>query len=336
MTFEAKTIGLLAGLESGGYAVDPTLTPASNGLMVRSFSHDEELSEVEKARMGARPRAAGISAGKYKSKWKCEVALQGPAEPAGGDPYPVPAWLKLLQICGMALASTGTPVDTHTMVYDSRVAQQSMAFYHWFYQYGADEGLQRKLLGARAIHSWQVGINEEFLFTFEGEALVGALSDLTNQTQPTYQAITEADDAANGKSMTVTIGGVSTHCTSIKFKSNRTITNRDSVQAASGLLEVQTDVKPGANFEIEMDRELEIKATRDDLADWLGEVKVAWEILIVTAGGMQFRAFGDRLQTGSFKRTAKDGVWRVDGKFYPCDSTTRGDNAISYEFKRAA
>lgn len=337
MTMEGKSLGFMRKPEVT-YAVDPTPTPASNGLMVKNFVHDDELSEVEKQRMGARPRSAGTDPGKYKTKWKCEVPLQGPPEPDPGDPYPAPAWLSLFAICGMVITTSGTPVDTHTIVYDTRVAQASMTFYHWFIKYGTKDALQTKIHGARAVHSWQVGINEEFLFTFEGEGIHGGTSDISSFTEPTYQDIVEADDAANGKAMTVTIGGVSTDCTMIKFKSNRTIANEDSVQSATGLKEVLIDMKAGANFEFEMDRVLELKAVRDDLGDWLagGTVKVAWEILIVTAGGMQFRAFGDRLQTASFKRSMKDGLWRVDGKFYPCDSTARGDNAITYEVKRAA
>lgn len=330
---EAKTLGLLAKLESS-YGVDASPVVATDGIMVKSFTWDFDLSEIEKQRMGARPRAAGIQPGKYKVKWKCEVELQGPAAPGGGDPYIAPAFLRFLKACGIVVTTSGTPVNTHTAVYDSRVAQPSLTIYHWFIEEGTKNALQTSILGARATVTWQVGINEAFVFTFEGEGKFGAQTDLTTFTEPTYQDIVEADDAANGKAMTVTIGGVSTDCTNIKFKSNRTLSNVDSVQQATGLKMVMIDVKPGANFELEMDRELELKATRDDLTEFLGQVKVAWSITIDTAGGNRLVVSGSALQRGSFKWSAKDGHWRVDSKLIPCDSSSVGDNAVSFAFSR--
>lgn len=329
-----NTVFLLAKSEGTSYGVDAAPTAADNAFMPKSFSWEPDFSEVAKPRIAATFRSTGVQIGTLKLKWKCTFDFGGPADPGGGNPYTEPKWVTFARACGIAVAATGTPVDTHTLSFSTRVNQESLTIYHGYWDEGANEARQTKLLGARATMSFQVGVNEAFEIMFEGEALFGGDSDLSNQALPTYAAIAETDDAANGKAMLLTIGGVSTDVTSIKYKSNRSLAQINSVLETYGVKRILIDSKPGSNHEIEMDRELVLKATRDFFDEVLGEAKVAWSITIDSSGGNRCVIAGSRLQMAGFKFEGKDGHMRVPQKFLVCDSSSAGDNALTITLSR--
>lgn len=316
------------------YATDPGVSFASDAVQPKDVQWTHDLSEADIQVMAARPRSAGKVATTAFIKNKFLFNLGGPADP-GSDPLPVPSWMRFLLACGCALTSSGTPaVDTHTVVYDHRVAQKSLSILCDMYQEGAKNVRRHKWLGCRYSLTWSVEVGGLFELAFDGLGLWGGDEDVSAVTLPTYPDVEETDDAAAGRAMTITINGVAVEAKKLTFKSNRSTSMVKNLGATYGAQRAMIDAAPGSVFELELDRPLVMKADEDVFGDWLAGVRVPLVIAITTAGGTVFTMTAPRAQYGNFKYEKDEGIWRIPQTMYLCDATSGGDTAVEFEVTR--
>lgn len=131
-----KSKVLLAGIETGGYAVDPTLTGAANAILAMNVTFTPQEGEVvqrnlERPFFAANPFVAMA----FRSQISFEVDLVG-----SGEKGVAPAWGPLIRMCAVAeTVTTGEKVEYIPITDD----QESGALY-----FDVD-GIKHIMLGAR-------------------------------------------------------------------------------------------------------------------------------------------------------------------------------------------
>lgn len=324
---KTEILNFLAKIE-GTYGTDSVPTVGSDAFQPKDVTWDWELGEAELALMGARPRAVGKLPTTVSTKITVKFQLGGPPEPESGD-WPAPQWALFMQACGAVVTGSGTPVDTHTIVWDFLVTQNSLSIYVDYYDEGTKNVRRAKMTGVRFTHSHSVEVGGLAELVFEGMGLWAGDEDVSPVTFPTFLDIEENDDAAAGRAMSVSLNSVSTDCKSIKFKTNRSLSKVQSVQAAYGVQKVMIDAKVGGVYEVELDRPLKLKAGEDVFGGWLDADRVPFSYQIDTAGGTRFTVTATRAQRGTLKYEKDEGIWRVPQTLYLCDATSAGDNAVT-------
>lgn len=333
--FELNILLVLAKTETT-YGVDAVPLTTVNAIQPVKCELSPEIVEIAKDRYAAKPRSVGAQIGPIAWGIKLEFDMSGPPDP-GMSALPEPSWAKFAKACGMKVTSSGVPVDTHAYTFDARNTQNSLTIHVYAFEHGSNNAVRYRLTGCRFKPYIKGGMGEATRIYFEG---MGLYQEDPDDETPTIATIVydasehELGDGANGKAMSMDLNGVEAEVTKFEWKCNREVMARDSVTASQGHKEFFVQAKPDSQHEINIDPLLESIATRDAFALLLAETKVSWLIQGDTSGGTRWKLNGSRIQEASFKFENNNGVFRLPGKFIPCDSDSGGDSAVTLTISR--
>ena len=286
-----KTV-ILAKVETGGYGVDATPTPAANALLVKDVAVKPVGEVVERDFLRSSLSPLEFVRGMKEVELSFETELKGT-----GTAGSVPAWGwegELLRACGMdEQINTGVDITYQPVSVDFESAS--------IYVY--KDGIFHKILGCRGTFAI-VGTVGQYLalrWTFRG--LYAAPADDSPATQ-TFSSVKPAVLLSAG----LTIASYSPVASRIEVALNNELGRRTDINEAEGLKEVLiTRRRPGGSF----DPESALEATHPFWADWQTALAKALNIgpigatagnkVTITAPKMQLEdiAYGDRegLQT---------------------------------------
>lgn len=188
-----KSKTLLAKVEAGGYAVDPTPTGAANAILAMNVTFTPQEGEVvtrnlERPFFAANPFVAMA----FRSQISFEVDLVG-----SGTAGTAPAWGPLIRACSVAETITvGTKVE-YTPITDD---PESLALY-----FDVD-GIKHIMLGARGTAVCRLGVNGNPVIAFTITSKFTVPLDAAKPV-PVFTAWQTPQAASTINTPTFTIGG---------------------------------------------------------------------------------------------------------------------------------
>lgn len=324
---------VLAKLEVG-HGTDPTPVE-TDAVWLRNFKAEPVFSFLEMPTVQPVRASQGKNLATIHYKVSFEMNAVGAGDP-DTDPLPEPNYGIFLKACEMAVASSGSPTDTHVYSYTTRTAQQSITLYIVRFKKNATTQQILKLHGLKLTHKLSIGSDAPGIFSFEGLAMYGgrAVGALTLANVDYGDAI-EQVDAVNGKGMTLTLGGTTQHAQKFELTSNRTVGMTKSVAGQyHGVQEIDVNSKPGACFLVKMDPLEPIIVTGDHWEALLAESTAAMQAIWDSVQGTRLQIDAPGAQRGAWTHVEEDGCWRLDNEFYLRDSAADAEDAVSYTITR--
>ncbi len=333
---EASTILLLVKSEVT-YGTDPTLA-VTDALMARSFTMEPQISELDKPRIGATNISRGKTVGKVSWATTFEVDSVGIGDPGGGD-YTAPRYDPLLRACSMVATDVGAaPITGVTYTFSTRNSGGQDSVRIEPIKFTWEDGTQKMspLAGARFTVEFSIGVDEPGIFSFAGNALYDGDPEATAFAVASvdYGDVVEQDDSANGKGITLVVGGENICAKSVKITMNRTVSEVTAIKGTQGVLEYFVSSSPGQVFTIEMDDIETTVIPSPEWVDMLAETKQLGVLTIDTVQGTRIVFTFPELQRGAFSFEDDASVSRLPTSWYACDDTEAGDDAISIAFSR--
>lgn len=200
-----RNSALLAKLETN-YATDASPSGASNAVLVSNLNVNPlNAQNVDRALLRPYFGASEQLVGTAYVECSFDVEFQS----SGSMVTPtIPAWDSLVQCCGYQAGSgtAGSRVE-YALVSDYSTLKSATIYYH-------DDGLLKKILGARGSFSLKLGIGERPVFSFKFIGLDGGEAAASNPstTLTAYKApliVTDTNTAAVTLGCTYSAGALS-------------------------------------------------------------------------------------------------------------------------------
>lgn len=325
---------LLCFAEESSYGVDEEPTVAS-AIAAMDFELTPEISEVARPVISHTHASQGKAIGSICWKVTFKFRAVGAGDP-DTDPLPAPRYESFFKAAGFAVATSGSPVDTHTYDYVTRSEQASLSVYAYAFQVGSDDARLYKLLGMRGSLTYKVAVDEEAHWIFEGYAFFDAPTDVTALDTSSLDLgdATELVDSATGKAMTVTAGGVTMEVSSIEIKQHSAATKVKSVTGTQGYSRFPITAPPDASWQVTWNPIKGLVADYDEWAKILAETTEAVSIVCDSAQGTRTAFTLPAFQIGSVSYEGDDGAVRTATTGYLRDASGDGDDAFSVAISR--
>lgn len=321
---------LLAKIEST-YGTDPTPVVGSNAVLVTEFTMKPMQAMNDKRRLGPSFSSYGWAPGSRMCEYSITCPLIGGGDPGGGA-LAEPHFSALLQAAGMGLASTGSPVDTHTYTPDSTSAQVSVTLYLYVF---VDGHANCELFEANGcVHNAKINATagEPVTITFEGKGLFVKPVSVSAASAPTY---THPKDSMVAKNATLTFGGTARVVRDFELDLGMEPTERPSIGSgvdgyAGFYLSRDLGGSITGNFTVEM----ELQSSYDRWAAVDAGTEAAFVLTLDSADGDRANITASGLQLGSPEPDFTPGVNTYKQPFALIQQTDAGDDALSIAISR--
>lgn len=329
----------MAKIEST-YGTDASPVYTADGIAVRNVTkRDPEISMLDKMRVRPNRASQGKDVGSIYQAWEVEMDAQGPAGYGGVD-MPVPKIDVLLRACEMTRADVGAaPITGYLYSFRSREAQTSLTVVLEEFELDGADARTIKSVGTKFSWEFSIGVDEPAIFKFTGLGLMPSGADTDTaytasdlRTLLDYGNAQEVCDAANGKAVTLTLGGVTRQAKSVKIKINRKAEMAQSVTGTYGNAFAYNTADEGSVFEVEIDPFEELVADYNQWTNLLSQGTSALVIAFTTAQGCTYTFTCATTQEGEFTRDNDKNLVRISQKLYPSDCHVNGaDSALTLQ-----
>jgi len=323
---------LLAKIEAA-YGTDPTPTVGANAVLVSGPPKIVPVinmipRSLFKHTLASAGEFAGSAWYKYTHKFRAICA----PDPSS-NPLPEPDYSPFLQASGLLLASTGSPLDTHTYTLSSKTAQSSLTQYFYIPQ---DAPTNEDLFQTNGcVNNLKFTCSEDAgaFFEFDGMGRYVEPVSLTASGDPTY---IDLNDSMPGKNATFTIHGVAFNVTNLEIDLGMTVEPIPDIGGAAthGRAGFYVTRGLGSSIKGKLTAVLTPESVHNRWAFVTAETLGAFSLALLSPGGTQLTIVAPAFQFTNPDFDIEKAKVIVDQPFVMRDSADTGDDAISFVFTR--
>lgn len=308
-----KTRQIILAKAETTYGTDSTPTTSSNAIEVFNLTLTPQSSVIDRRPHGVSQSRPGVinTQKKYQLKFDCELKGSGTAGTA-------PAYGALLKACNLSETTVGGTSVTYAP--DSDSYQSVVIYFH-------NDGIRYVATGCVGDVEIDLSAGKIGLLHFTMDGIYSIPTDQTFPTGQTLQSTTPLPIEAAA----FTFGSYSAIAESVKLKLNNTVTVRESINAADGIVGFQvTDRNPEGTFNPEA--VLRATSNADFWSYWDAGTSKALSVAITGSAGNICTITAGVCVIKEVKLGDRSGISTNEIPFLMARATAAGDDELSIAF----